>query len=118
MFKGPPLTPRLLSPAPARVARCSPPCLFSQLASPGRFGAPLPPLALLGAAGTLRVAVAGAMVGFGTALGNGCTSGHGIAGNARLSPRSMAATAAFMATGFAAASLGGTTVWLVSRACR
>jgi uncharacterized membrane protein YedE/YeeE len=38
----------------------------------------------------------GLLVGFGTRLGNGCTSGHGVCGLARLSPRSMAATATFM----------------------
>ena len=36
----------------------------------------------------------------GTRLGNGCTSGHGVCGLARLSPRSLAATATFMAAGF------------------
>lgn len=41
----------------------------------------------------------GLLVGFGTRLGNGCTSGHGVCGLARLSPRSMAATAAFMGAG-------------------
>ena len=41
---------------------------------------------------------AGLLVGFGTALGNGCTSGHGVCGVARLSRRSIAATAMFMAT--------------------
>jgi uncharacterized membrane protein YedE/YeeE len=44
---------------------------------------------------------AGLLVGFGTRLGNGCTSGHGVCGIARLSPRSIAATATFMAAGFA-----------------
>jgi uncharacterized membrane protein YedE/YeeE len=44
---------------------------------------------------------AGLLVGFGTRLGNGCTSGHGVCGMARLSPRSIAATATFMALGFA-----------------
>jgi len=43
------------------------------------------------------IAVAGLLVGFGTRLGNGCTSGHGICGIARLSPRSIAATLVFMA---------------------
>ena len=38
----------------------------------------------------------GLLVGFGTRLGNGCTSGHGVCGIARLSPRSLAATATFM----------------------
>lgn len=42
------------------------------------------------------IAVAGLLVGFGTRLGNGCTSGHGICGIARLSPRSIAATMVFM----------------------
>ena len=41
----------------------------------------------------------GLLVGFGTRLGNGCTSGHGVCGLARLSPRSIAATATFMAAG-------------------
>lgn len=44
---------------------------------------------------------AGLLVGFGTRLGNGCTSGHGVCGMARLSPRSIAATFTFMAAGFA-----------------
>jgi uncharacterized protein len=45
--------------------------------------------------------VAGLLVGFGTRLGSGCTSGHGICGLSRLSARSLAATAAFMASGVA-----------------
>ena len=45
--------------------------------------------------------VAGLLVGFGTRLGNGCTSGHGVCGLARLSRRSIAATFTFMAAGFA-----------------
>jgi uncharacterized membrane protein YedE/YeeE len=44
---------------------------------------------------------AGLLVGIGTRIGNGCTSGHGVCGVARLSPRSIAATATFMAAGFA-----------------
>jgi uncharacterized protein len=48
--------------------------------------------------GLLVVAVAGLLVGFGTRLGSGCTSGHGICGIARLSPRSITATLIFMAT--------------------
>lgn len=43
----------------------------------------------------------GLLVGFGTRLGSGCTSGHGICGLARLSPRSLAATLVFMAAGMA-----------------
>jgi uncharacterized membrane protein YedE/YeeE len=44
------------------------------------------------------VVIAGLVVGYGTRLGNGCTSGHGVCGLARLSPRSAAATVTFMAT--------------------
>jgi len=47
-------------------------------------------------AGLVTIAVAGLLVGFGTRLSNGCTSGHGICGIARLSPRSITATAVFM----------------------
>ena len=54
------------------------------------FVAPLPIMLL-----------AGFIVGFGTVLGNGCTSGHGVCGIARLSPRSIVATAVFMTTGIA-----------------
>jgi uncharacterized membrane protein YedE/YeeE len=45
--------------------------------------------------------LAGALVGFGSRLGSGCTSGHGVCGLSRLSPRSFAATATFMTVGFA-----------------
>lgn len=45
--------------------------------------------------------IAGALVGVGTQLGSGCTSGHGICGIGRLSKRSMVATAVFIATGAA-----------------
>jgi uncharacterized membrane protein YedE/YeeE len=44
------------------------------------------------------IIIAGALVGFGTRLGGGCTSGHGICGMARLAVRSIVATAIFMAT--------------------
>jgi hypothetical protein len=47
----------------------------------------------------------GLLVGFGTRLGNGCTSGHGVCGLARLSPRSIAATATFMTAGIATVSV-------------
>ena len=46
------------------------------------------------------VVVAGLLVGAGTRYGSGCTSGHGVCGLSRLSPRSMAATGLFMAAGF------------------
>ncbi|KGM57555.1 hypothetical protein N799_05725 [Lysobacter arseniciresistens ZS79] len=45
--------------------------------------------------------VAGLLVGFGTRMGNGCTSGHGVCGLGRLSMRSVAAVATFMATAIA-----------------
>ncbi len=51
------------------------------------------------------VAVAGALVGYGTRLGNGCTSGHGVCGLTRFSRRSLAATVSFMVTGFITATL-------------
>lgn len=52
-------------------------------------------------AASLPVAlVAGIVVGFGTQLGNGCTSGHGVCGISRFSVRSLVATGTFMATGF------------------
>ena len=47
------------------------------------------------------ILVAGLLVGFGSWLGNGCTSGHGVCGLARLSPRSLAATLTFMTVGVA-----------------
>ena len=52
-------------------------------------------------AGSGTVALAGVLVGIGTRYGAGCTSGHGICGLSRLSPRSLVATLAFMSAGFA-----------------
>lgn len=46
--------------------------------------------------------VAGLLVGFGTVMGSGCTSGHGVCGISRLSPRSIVATVVFIAAGIAA----------------
>jgi len=57
-------------------------------------GAPLPRPAI--ASSLALVAVAGLLVGFGTRMGNGCTSGHGVCGFARLSARSIVATVIFM----------------------
>jgi uncharacterized membrane protein YedE/YeeE len=48
----------------------------------------------------LTVIVAGLLVGFGVQYGSGCTSGHGICGLSRLSPRSLVATLSFMTAGF------------------
>ena len=53
------------------------------------------------------IAVAGGLVGFGTQLGSGCTSGHGVCGLSRMSPRSLVATLTFMAAGFITASALG-----------
>lgn len=49
----------------------------------------------------VTLVAAGLIVGFGTRLGSGCTSGHGVCGMSRLSQRSLVAVAVFMATGFA-----------------
>ncbi len=56
--------------------------------SPGAFAAPPRTLAVL--------ALSGLLVGFGTRIGSGCTSGHGVCGISRLSPRSVVATLTFM----------------------
>lgn len=60
--------------------------------------APLPNVQI--DAGFVTLVIAGVLVGVGTRLGSGCTSGHGVCGLARLSPRSLVATLAFMASGF------------------
>lgn len=52
-------------------------------------------------AGPVALVIAGLIVGVGTRLGSGCTSGHGVCGMSRLSQRSLVATATFMATGIA-----------------
>jgi uncharacterized membrane protein YedE/YeeE len=67
--------------------------LFGQIAAPA-FSAPV----------ALQMIGAGLLVGIGTRLGNGCTSGHGVCGLARLSPRSLAATLTFMAAGMLVAT--------------
>jgi uncharacterized membrane protein YedE/YeeE len=59
----------------------------------------MPPAQIDHAPGLL--AVSGLLVGLGTRFGSGCTSGHGVCGIARLSPRSLMATACFMLAGFA-----------------
>ena len=71
----------------------------------GLFAAPLVMLLYATApriaAGAGTLVVAGLLVGLGTSYGSGCTSGHGVCGLSRLSPRSLVATAAFMAAGVA-----------------
>ena len=61
--------------------------------------APLPSVQV--DADTATLVAAGLLVGIGTRYGSGCTSGHGVCGISRLSPRSLVATVAFMAAGFA-----------------
>ncbi len=65
---------------------------FAHLVAPGAFEFALD-------VGPVSVAMAGLLVGFGTRLGSGCTSGHGVCGIGRASPRSLVATLVFMATG-------------------
>ncbi|MCB9521685.1 MAG: YeeE/YedE family protein [Myxococcales bacterium] len=65
--------------------------LALRMAAPQVFG---PSSASLGV-----LAIAGLLVGFGTQLGSGCTSGHGVCGIGRLSPRGLAATLTFITTG-------------------
>lgn len=65
----------------------------------------LPPVTIV--ASTPLLIFAGLLVGVGTRMGSGCTSGHGILGLARFSQRSMAATFIFLATGIAVATITG-----------
>jgi hypothetical protein len=55
----------------------------------------------------LVLVIAGLFVGFGTSLGNGCTSGHGVCGLSRWSARSLVAVAVFMTTGAITAMIAG-----------
>lgn len=59
------------------------------------------PVQVTVSASAVGLIVAGLLVGFGSRLGSGCTSGHGLCGIARLSPRSLVATAVFIAFGMA-----------------
>ena len=78
--------------------------LLGMGASPMVFAALMPPELLpvvrIDASEPL-IALAGVLVGLGTRYGSGCTSGHGVCGLSRLSPRSLVATLCFMAAGFA-----------------
>lgn len=58
------------------------------------------PVAVRIDAGWATLVIAGLLVGVGTRFGSGCTSGHGVCGLSRLSPRSLVATLAFMGAGF------------------
>jgi len=66
------------------------PVVLAVVTGDNRIGAPT--------VGPVLLVAAGLLVGIGTALSNGCTSGHGICGLSRLSPRSAAAVATFIAT--------------------
>lgn len=78
--------------------------LLGMLAAPLVFGL-LAPAGFVQApridAGLGAIVAAGLLVGLGTRYGSGCTSGHGVCGLSRLSPRSLVATLAFMGAGFA-----------------
>jgi uncharacterized membrane protein YedE/YeeE len=66
----------------------------------------------------LIVIAGGLLVGFGTRLGGGCTSGHGVCGLARLSPRSIVATALFMTTAVVTSLFSASRGRIVNDACR
>ena len=70
--------------------------LVGLLVAPLGYGVAYGPAAVVITAGPAALGVAGLLVGFGTRLGGGCTSGHGVCGMARLSRRSIAATVLFM----------------------
>ena len=75
--------------------------LLGLIAAPLAYSLAAPLPAVQVDAGTGTLVVAGLLVGIGTRYGSGCTSGHGVCGLSRRSPRSLVATAAFMAAGFA-----------------
>lgn len=74
--------------------------VIGMLASPLAYAAAAQLPAMQIDAGYPTLIVAGLLVGIGTRYAAGCTSGHGVCGISRLSPRSLAATAAFMLAGF------------------
>jgi uncharacterized membrane protein YedE/YeeE len=73
--------------------------LIATLATGMRLPSPAMPASLI------VIVIAGLLVGVGTRMGNGCTSGHGVCGIARLSPRSLIATAIFMAAAIATVAI-------------
>ena len=84
-------------------------------------GLPLGALLIAQTVGTVNVnfpasiwplIIGGLLVGYGTRLGSGCTSGHGVCGLSRLSPRSMVATGMFMASGFVTVGILRAGGWL------
>ena len=75
--------------------------LLGLVAAPLLYGLAVGPIEARIDAGWATVVVAGLLVGAGTRYGSGCTSGHGVCGLSRLSPRSLVATLCFMGAGFA-----------------
>lgn len=76
--------------------------LAGMLVAPTVWSLFAPPAAARISAGPTLLVAAGLLVGWGARFGSGCTSGHGVCGLSRLSPRSLVATLAFMGTGFGA----------------
>lgn len=74
--------------------------LLGMLSAPAVYRVVVGPMTMRIDASWGMVVLAGLLVGLGTRFGAGCTSGHGVCGLARLSPRSLVATLAFMGTGF------------------
>ena len=74
--------------------------LLGMLVAPSLYVAFVGPMQATIDASWAMVIVAGLLVGMGTRYGSGCTSGHGVCGLSRLSPRSLVATLSFMAAGF------------------
>ena len=74
--------------------------LLGMLLAPLLYALVAGPIAPRIDAGWVTVVIAGLLVGVGTRFGSGCTSGHGVCGLSRLSPRSLVATLAFMGAGF------------------
>ena len=74
--------------------------LLGMLVAPLLYALVAGPIAPRIDAGWVTVLIAGVLVGVGTRYGSGCTSGHGVCGLSRLSPRSLVATLAFMGAGF------------------
>lgn len=74
--------------------------LLGMLVAPSLYVAFIGPMVATIDASWAMVIVAGLLVGIGTRYGSGCTSGHGVCGLSRMSPRSLVATLSFMAAGF------------------
>lgn len=74
--------------------------VLGMLAAPWLYGLLAAPTQPRIDAGWGMVVLAGLLVGVGTSYGSGCTSGHGVCGLSRMSPRSLVATLAFMGAGF------------------